>query len=120
MAFLTISDGITTLTLDVDTDGARESEPDRIGSTERAMSGRWRSSVAQEFRNFTFVVPQLAETDYQTLRALVARDRLRTVAGDAIGSSITARVRLTDAPFTSDIGLGGYFTRSVTVTVSEG
>lgn len=120
MSFLTISDGSTTLTVDVETTSANENEPDRVGSSDRTFSGNYLSSVSRELRNFSFVIPQMTEAEYQALRTLVQRDQRRTIAGDAIGSTITARVRIKQSAFNDDTTRGGYFTRAASIDISEG
>lgn len=121
MAFLTITRGAHTVTLDVSTDGARERERVQIGSSDRAFSGRWRSDVSAEFRQLDFSAPRITDADYTELLAACALDRLCAVSGDAIGGApINAIVKVTEVPFVDDVTDGGYFTRAVTLSVLEG
>lgn len=112
--FLTISDGVTTLVVDVSAEGgASERESRRVGETVETGTGTLASSVEAEFREWDFTAAMMAAADYETLRAFVALDRRRTVAGNAIdatgGPGLTCIVRATAGPYVrDDLGALGF------------
>lgn len=123
MAFLTYTDGVVTVTLDVSMNSAAEREPDRVGGAARAFSGKWRSDE-QEFRKWDFTHPMVAQADYVTLRNMVKSGRTITVKGDAVESAggFSAIVRINQAPFSEDgrPAIGFAWSRDVSVTVMAG
>lgn len=116
MAFLRVSDGVTTLTLDVSLTGATERTPDRIGEATRSFSGKWRSDE-QEFRTWDFTCPLMSQVNFLSLRTLVKNGAIVTVDGDAIGAAIAAMVRINQATYSDDKAGPNGFSRDVALTV---
>lgn len=116
MAFLRVSDGVTTIALDVSMTSAAERAPDRIGQATRAFSGKWRSDE-QEFRTWDFTCPLMTQVTFLSLRALVKNGAIVTVDGDAIGAAIAAVVRINQAAYSDDKGGPNGFSRDVSITV---
>lgn len=122
MPFLTVTKAGQTIELEIETESARETEPETIGSTARAFDGSFRSDL-EEFRVWTFVAVNLFQPAYDALRAMCRNDAAVTVDGDALGDAapIQAIVKLTEAPYIDDARddeLG--FTRTVALTVKQG
>lgn len=122
MAFLTVSDGTDTITLDIETESATESEPEAIGSTARAFDGSFRGDK-EEFRVWNFVAVNLLQDDYDALRAMIQNDASLTIDGDALGEAgpVTGIVVAGAAPYVDDArddSVG--FTRTIALTVKRG
>lgn len=122
MAFLSITDGVTTLTFDVSMQGAAERVPDRVGSATRSFSGKWRSDEL-EFRSWDFTYPLMLQTDYVLLRTMIKGGAPVTIKGDAVESSggFSGIVRINSAAIVDDgrPGSGGW-ARDVQITVMAG
>lgn len=127
MAFLILTDGTTTLTLDVSMTGATEKVPDRVGAATRSFSGKWRSDE-QEFRSWDFAIPLLPQATYVQLRNLVKGGNPVTAKGDAVESSggFLAIVRINSSGFADDgrdvatLGAGLTWSRTVEISVMAG
>lgn len=115
MAFLTIA-GVA---YDVQTSGAGEQEPVRVGGTRRTFTGRLRSTVRAEFRRWSFALAPLVEDDYQALRAACAPPGIVTVGGDAIGAVRQAYVEVHDAAYHPDDRQPEGFVRVASITIEE-
>jgi hypothetical protein len=116
MPFLRVTDGVTTIDLDVSHTGATERVPDRIGGAARSFSGKWRSDEL-EFQSWDFSMPLMPQATYVTFRNLVKGGKLVTVSGDAIGAAIAAMVRINEARYSDDKSGPNGFSRDVTITV---
>lgn len=122
MPFLTVSDGVDTIELEIETESARETEPESIGSTTRAFNGAFRSD-REEFRVWTFVAVNLLQPAYDALRAMCRNDAALEIDGDALGDAapVSGIVQLTEAPFVDDARDDERgFSRTVALTVKRG
>lgn len=100
-------------------DGAQEAPPRRTGTVEEMFSGRLRSTVRAENREWSFDLAPMPTATYNALRADVAGGQEVQVTGDLLdGQAYTCFVELRGAQFIPiDGGLG--FERLVSVTVRE-
>lgn len=112
MPFLTIA-GIT---VPVSTGGARETEPEQIGTDSRAFAGNLRTTVRAEKRAWEITTNHMTSTAFGTLRTAVANGAQVTVGGDAIGGTVTCRVRITGATY---VKVPGGHRRVVTLVLRE-
>lgn len=113
MPFLTIA-GIT---VQVAADSASEEAPFELGHLVESFDGSLINTLRAEKRRWSFGSIEMAEADYQTLRAAVALGTEVAVDGDAIdGGPIDAVVRLQSGPYVRD---GNGFKRSISLRVME-
>lgn len=121
MAFVTISNGVDTIELEIETESAQETEPEFIGSIARTFAGGFRSD-REEFRGWSFVAVNLFQAAYDALRAMVKNDAVLTIDGDAFGDAapVTGIVQLGEAPFVDDARDALGFSRTVAITVKQG
>ncbi len=87
-----------------------------IGARSRAFAGNLRSSVRATKREWSFQTNPLTVATYDTLVAAIG---VVTVAGDAIGSTITADVEITDATDIEDDADALTFKRVATLQIRE-
>lgn len=112
MAFLTIAG----TAYNVQSTGAKEGAPQVQGATERMFDGTLRTTKRTRKYTGAFTLGPMTESEYQALLADIPPGTFVTVAGDALPSSITAEVEVTEAPY-NKIGLG--FKRTVGISVVE-
>lgn len=106
MSFLVIRRGTTSVVVDVGTDGgASETGGRLIGETVPTVAGPLASTVSGCYREWKFPAAMMSPAAFETLRALLALDAQCLVSGDALGTSagLKCRVRMTGAPFVSDL-----------------
>jgi hypothetical protein len=97
MAFLIIAG----TTYEVLTDGASRDQGQRVGETERAQDGTLRSTVRATKRLWRMRLGPTTESEFETLESAVTAGFV-TVAGDAIGTSLTADVEILSADYHQD------------------
>lgn len=115
MGFLTVA-GIP---LDVQTTGAMQREPTRIGASTRAFSGALRSSVRAEKREWAFTLAPLPVASANALRSAVANGALVACSGDALGATITCEVTVTSDEPVPDGAQAVGFQRILTLRLLE-
>lgn len=112
MPFLTIA----SVNVPVGVQGARETEPELIGSDSRAFAGNLRTTVRAEKRGWEVTTTPITEAELTTLRAAIANGAHVSVTGDAIGATVTCRVRLTGASY---VAVRGAHRRVATLVLRE-
>lgn len=112
MAFLTIS-GVS---YNVARAGASARAHTYAGASERAASGKLRSSKHAKKRNWQFTLGPMAEAAFQTLDAATDNGAQVPCGGDALGVAATCEVIINESAHVAD-GLG--FQRIVNIELNE-
>lgn len=101
---LTFTKGATTIEADVLTEGAEELPSVKVGSTARTVSGRLRSSIKDEKREWQFTHAIMSLAAYESLRTLVKFGAFVTVAGTIVNDNagFLATVELGSRTFVED------------------
>lgn len=93
MAFLTVA-GVDLLVTQM-----VEREPEKIGESKRAYSGRLRSNVLTVKRVWDVTVYDVDDADYQTFFDAVSLGQQVACSGDALDAAYTCEIEIQNAPF---------------------
>lgn len=97
-------------------DGAKKRPPARVGDSARAYDGTLRSTVSAVKREWDVKTGPLLAADEAAIRAIINADAEVTVAGDAIGGSLTCMVEDNGSDYISDGTTDGFlFLASFTI-----
>lgn len=112
MSFLTIAGNV----VEVQVSGATQQEPTAVGETARSFTGVIRSGLRAEKRAWQFTLIPMTKTALEALRTAWGLAVPQTVAGDVIGSSISAIVHIGQESFIQN---GTDFLTVATITLTE-
>lgn len=95
MAFLIIA----AVTVDVQTNGARELPPIEVGRSRRAFAGNLRTTVRAIKRVWVFTTREMLDSEITTLRNAAPYGSFVACSGDALPAAATYEVTYKGGPF---------------------
>jgi hypothetical protein len=113
MAFLTIT-GFGDV--EVYTSNATQEESEEGGEDTRSFSGKLRTAIGWTKRRWSFETGWLSTANEAALRAVTANGAHVVCSGDALGGSVTCRIKIRNAPYEPD---GLTFRRILALTLIE-